>query len=535
MNKLYKIFIVLGIIAVFSACMKDLDTIPLDPDEKTSEVVFQDPEAYVQNLAKCYAGLAIGGNEGGDGSGDIAGIDGGFSNYIRLMFDHQVLTTDEAVILWNDQTIKDFHWHQWSIDDSFIAAMFSRLYYEISLCNEYLRQTTDEKLDDRGTSATEKAKIAEYRKEVRLLRALSYWHVMDMFGTGIMVTENDPIGDADFLPPYASRQDIFTFVESELKELENTLMEPRTNEYGRVDKAAAWMILAKIYLNAEVYVGQDKYADALNYCDKIIGSSYDIAPTWEQLFWADNDQVDNTMKEIIFPVRYDGQHTQTWGGTTFLLSAAIGGGMSPADYGSSESWGGLRVCPQFVDQYEDGDRRAAFYNDGHSKTIDDFNAFESGYAYPKFVNYSREVEGNDIVGPKVDGSNSQFPDTDFPMFRMGDVYLMYAEAQLRGGGGSRSNALDYVNALRERAGATSVVDSDLDLDFILDERSRELAWELHRRTDLIRFNKFTGGEYIWEWKGNTQAGRATDAKYGLFPIPAKDINTNPNLKQNPGY
>lgn len=533
MKQFIYIIAVMGLISAFSACTKDLDTIPIDPDADTSENVFQDPEAYTQFLAKCYAGLAIGGNEGGDGSGDIAGIDGGFSNYLRLYFDHQELTTDEAVIGWNDATIKDFHYQQWGIDDTFIAAMFSRLYYQISLCNEYLRQTTDEKLDDRGTSDAVRADIVEYRLEIRFLRALSYTHVVDMFGNGIFVTEDDPIGDPDFLPPYATREQLFAYAESELLAIESLMKAPRTNEYGRVDQAAAWTVLAKLYLNAEVYIGQSKYADALTYADKVIASSYTLAPTWEQLFWANNDQIEETMAEIIFPIRYDGLRTETWGGTTFLLSASIGGSMNPADYGTSESWGGLRVTPEFVDVYGDyvtnGDRRAIFYTDGQSESIADVGTFEDGYAFPKFVNYSM------VDDAKVDGANSQFPDTDFPMFRLADLYLIYAEAVVRGGGGDLQTATDYVNALRSRADAPVILSSDLTLDFILDERARELAWECHRRTDLIRFGKFTTGDYIWEWKGNTQSGRATEAKYKLFPIPANDITTNSNLVQNPGY
>ena len=126
-------------------------------------------------------------------------------------------------------------------------------------------------------------------------------------------------------------------------------------------------------------------------------------------------------------------------------------------------------------------------------------------------------------------------DTDFPMFRLGDVYLMYAEAVERGGGGNAGLAVDYINALRQRVGASTINAGDVNLDFILDERGRELYWECHRRTDLIRYNKLTGSNYIWTWKGNIKDGRSTDAKYNLFPLPAQDVNTNPNLSQNPNY
>jgi hypothetical protein len=125
------------------------------------------------------------------------------------------------------------------------------------------------------------------------------------------------------------------------------------------------------------------------------------------------------------------------------------------------------------------------------------------------------------------------------MFRLADVYLMYAEAVLRGGaGGDLSTALNYVNQIRERAygdNSGDINQSQLTLDFILDERGRELYWECTRRTDLIRFGKFTGGEYIWPWKGGVKEGTATDNKYDIYPIPSSDITANPNLVQNPGY
>lgn len=525
---IYIIVLIIGTTFVLNSCSKFLDTTPIDPDEVTSGTVFNNPESYTQFLAKCYAGLAVGGQEGGDGMADISGIDGGFSQYLRQYWYHQELTTDEALISWDDATIKDFHYHQWGDGDTFIAALYYRIFYQVSLANEFLRQTTDEKLDERNVSQEWRDKVTDYRLEVRWLRALSYWHALDLFGSVPFVTEDDPIGD--FFPPQTNKADLFAYIESELKAIEGSMMAPQQNEYGRADQAAAWTLLAKLYMNAEVYVNEDRYADCITYCDKVIASGYSTAPTFQQLFWANNDVLVDTKNEIIFPIRYSGEHTQTWGGTTFIIHAGVGGDMVPGDYGIDGGWGGTRTTKQLVEKYVGDDNRAMFFTEGQSLEIDDVGDFQNGYAITKFRNMSYDTDG---VG--TSGYSLTFPDTDFPMFRLGDIYLMYAEAVIKGGGGSMSTATDYVNDLRIRANATHISASDLTLDFILDERARELCWEGHRRTDLIRHGKFTGGDYIWSWKGNSKQGRATDAKYNLFPLPAADVNGNPNLVQNPNY
>jgi hypothetical protein len=165
--------------------------------------------------------------------------------------------------------------------------------------------------------------------------------------------------------------------------------------------------------------------------------------------------------------------------------------------------------------------------EGQTKEIDEISSFNDGFAITKFKNVTVDGEwGSDDTG--------EFPDTDFPMFRLADAYLMYAEAHLRGGGGSQAAALDYVNELRERVDADQVGASDLSLNFILDERARELYWEAHRRTDLIRFNQFTENG-IWPWKGDVPQGATTQGYRNLMPIPASDLGVNTNLEQNPGY
>ena len=525
-KSIYKTIAIAGFLLIFSSCFKDLDTVPIDPDQVTAASVYDDPASYKQVLAKLYAGLAVSGQEGPHGMGDISGIDEGFGQYLRGYWYHQELTTDEAVISWDDQTIKDLHWQTWGSSDVFITAFYYRIFYQISLCNEFIRETTDEKLDDRGVSGTLRTNIGFYRAEARFLRALSYWHALDLFGNVPFVTEEDEVGM--FFPEQIQRPALYAYIEGEFKAIEGLMIDARQNEYGRADKAGVWMLLAKLYLNAEVYIGQAKYTECLTYCNKIINAGYSIQPSYQHLFLADNA----FLNEVIFPVNFDGIHTRTWGGTTFIIHAGVGGSMEPADFGIDGGWGGTRTTSALVNMFDDitgnTDSRAMFYTDGQNLEIDDISMFTDGYAITKFKN---------ITSTGAPGSDLTFPDTDFPMFRLADVYLMYAEAVLRGGtGGDVGTALDYVNALRQRAyGDNSGNVSQIDLQFILDERARELYWECHRRTDLVRSNKFTGGEYLWPWKGNVKEGTATNNKYNLFPIPASDLTANPNLIQNPGY
>ncbi len=727
----YKNFLLAALLAALvpASCTKDLQTVPLDPTEYTANVVYSDPTAYRSVMAKLYAGLAVSGQQGPSGQPDIAGIDEGFSTYLRQYWKMQELTTDEAVIGWNDGTIKDLHWQVWTPQNEFITAMYNRIYFQISLCNEFLRESTPEKLSGRGQTNLE-GEVSAYRAEARFLRALSYWHALDLFRNVPFVTEKDAVGA--FFPPQISGNDLFAYIETELKDILPAMASPKANEYGRADRAAAWTLLAKLYLNGKVYTGQDYNAQCLECCQKVIDAGYDQEATYANLFKADN----NTAKGIIFPVTFDGVHTKTWGGMTFIVHAGIGGSMKPADFGVGDGWGGTRTTKNLVGKFASGnsgtlivspnagnsanytklycpgnyqgwdpsktstvltskandgtfegylyfkdaagefkfcvnpdwsvnfgdtgangsleaggdnikladaglykvnvdmnaktytiqktawgligdatadgwnsdqdmtydetdgsltitadltagavkfranddwslnygdtgkdailepggdniaiadagryrirlylahpdytysvekfsfDSRALFHSAGQSLEIGDIALFTEGYGVRKFSNLRRDGSP---------GSDNTFVDTDFPMFRIEDVYLMAVEAHLRGGGGEDDDILKYINRVRERAfggPAGDIIHDDLTLELVLDERARELYWECSRRTDLIRFGLFTGGDYLWPWKGKTADGIATDAHFNIMPIPASDLGANPNLRQNPGY
>jgi hypothetical protein len=501
------------------------DTTELPTSTITDTNYFNDPSSYRAFLAKLYAGLAVSGQQGPAGNPDIKGIDEGFSQYLRLYWEAQELPTDEAVIAWGDVGLPEMNTQLWASSNSFVVSMYYRIAFQVSLANEFLRQTTDAKLAERNVSSELQASIRVFRAEARFLRALSYWHGIDLFGNIPLLTEADPIGATP--PQQSTRQAIFDFLVSELTAMQADLPAAAgSGTYGRATKEAAVMLLAKLYLNGEIYTGTPQYAQALAAAQAVIAGPFTLDPSYRHLFQADN----NTSPEIIFPIIQDGLRTQTWGGATFLVHAACGGTMIASDYGVDGCWFGLRLKPEAYNRFAPGDPRAAyFWTDGQTVDVTSISTFSNGIAAPKFMNKT---------SAGVAGSNATHPDTDFPMFRLGDAYLIYAEAHLRGGGGDRAQALAYVNALRQRAyGDTSgdITDAELTLPFILDERGRELLWEAHRRTDLIRYRLFTGGDYVWQWKGGAPAGTATETFRDLYPLPASELTANPNLVQNPGY
>lgn len=506
------------------SCKKQLNQKPLFG--LNAEVVYGDPENYIQVLAKLYSGLSMTGLQGPAGKGDIAGIDEGFSAYVRVLFNLQELPTDEAVCGWNDPGIPELNKMTWSPETSWIKGMYYRIYYQITLCNEFIRESSEEKMDERQFSDADKQTIRVYRNEARFLRALSYYHALDLYGNVPFVTEEDKVGA--YQPPMISRADLFNYIETELKDIEAGMLNPTAAPYGRASSTAAKFLLAKLYLNAQVYAGVNRYAECADYCSQIINSNaYQLDDNYTDLFRADN----HTSPEIIFPVVYDGLYAQTWGGTTFLVCASLGGSMVAADYGVNGKWSGLRATAPFVDKFPDTtqDSRFQFYTNGQTKEITSLSTFTQGYALPKFQNKTSTGSSASNNG------TSAFVDIDFPMFRLADVYLMYAEAAMRGAG-DQGTALNYVNLLRERAYGNSTFNfASLTLNDILDERARELHWECTRRTDLIRFNLFTGGDYLWPFKGGAIAGTSVSDHLNLYPIPTSDLALNLNLEQNPGY
>ena len=417
---------------------------------------------------------------------------------------------------------------------------YTRIFYEVALCNEFIHETSDDKLSIRGIAGADADNARLDRAEARFLRALAYYHALDLYGNVPFVTEADAPSKA--LPKQTTRAALFGYIENELKAIEPLLKPAHTSPYGRADQGAAWALLAKLYLNAEVYLGtgQGRYTDCLTYCNMVLGTpSYALAPEYRLLFLADNNKM--AASEIIFPITSDGVASQVYGGTTYLVHAAVGGRMLASGFGVNSGWAGNRArknLPLLFPTPASGfDSRAMFFTTGQNLEINDLTVFTDGYGVTKWRNRtSTDTNGND---PQL-----IFVDTDFPLFRLGDVYLMYAEAVLRGGtGGTQAQALAYVNKLRDRAynntgGTTDGQITTIELtapNFILDERGREMYWEASRRTDLIRFGRFAGSGYLWPWKGGTKAGQTVPTYRNLYPLPSTDLVANPSLVQNPGY
>ncbi len=502
-------------------------------------VAFQDFEGYQAYIAKIYAALTLTGNQGPAGDPDLTlGGDEGFSSYLRVWWKLQEFTTEEAVVAWTDPGIRDLHNHQWGSDNPWPLRIYTRIFFNISMVNDFLRVSSDL---PGSLTAEEVTQVEQFRAEARLIRAIAYWHALDMFRNVAILTKI-----SSDLPEQALPEETFQFIEDELLEIEPLMVDPGQNVYGRADRAAVWMLQAKLYLNAPVYIGTDRNADVVTACEKIINSgAYSLAPNYRELFMGDNHL---RTDEIIFPIVHDGLTGQTWGGTTTLVRASIGAAMQDdvdenglpvpdealLNYGVPSGWDGFRTTSALVNKFPaaDGsiDGRAIFFTEGQSLEITDIGQFNNGYAVPKFINIEASTG---VRAPGVD-----MVSTDFPLFRLADAYLMLAEAEVRLNGNVSSATLDLLNSLRQRAygdNSGDVTTNDVTLDWILDERARELYWEGHRRTDLIRFGRFTGGSYLWPWKGGEAAGVATSDHLQIFPIPAPDIIANPKLEQNDGY
>ncbi len=537
--KHYNIFKAIGIatlaIIILPSCLDDLDRFP--DNSEVGKMVYSTYEGYQDAITKVYAAYALTGNRGPNGLADISGVDEGqYADFLRMFFNHQELPTDEAHCIWQDEGIPGLNNINFSTENPFSKGLYNRCIMQIMYANEFIKNASEGEVSGKGFTTEQVNEINYYRAEARFLRAFQYWVLMDLFGNPPFGDENSVLGT---LPEQIKRTDLFNYIESELKDLtdNNLLRDARTNEYGRADKGAAWALLARMYLNAKVYIGTEKYSDAISYADKVIKAGYSLKNEYEQLFLANNDQ---NNPEVILSINYDGEKTRSDGGATFLVNCGSNGDYQSdyeeklLSYGISDNanWSGYRARKEFTERFKENDKRFLFV--GETPSIENSVEYKEGLATYKWRNIV--INSN---GTWAAGSHIRYADIDFPLFRLAEMYLIYVEAVKRGGNGSEADALNYLNALRERAFGNSSQNygrmSDVAMEDILDERGFELYWEGHRRTDLIRFDMFTGSNYIWEWKGGIRNGRNVSNHYNLYPIPSSDIMANPNLVQNINY
>ncbi|MEG1187709.1 MAG: RagB/SusD family nutrient uptake outer membrane protein [Bacteroidales bacterium] len=515
-NILPAIVLAAGLLS-FNSCTDDLNVTPIDPNLSAD---FKQDEVF----HKIYATMALTGQKGADGNGDVSGIDEGTSGFYRLIWNLNELPTDEALCAWGDVGIADLNFAQWSSSHNQVEGMYNRLYFDITLCNHFLEKT--EGLTDDNT--------IRQRAEVRYMRALNYYYLLDMFG-------NVPFAlEVNMTPPsQIKRADLFAFIEQELSEIEGNMFEPKQGPYGRADKAANWLLRSRLLLNAEVYTGSPRWADAATYAKKVIDSPYRLVDNYKYLFMADNDagSPNNAKDEIILPIAAHRTMTRSWTTSFFLIASSHSMDMDP--FGMTDGWSGNRARRTLIEKFFEngvpgnanlrdlstlGDERALFFAQDRTLDIADVSKFEQGFSVSKFSNVP--------VDPNYP-TDSKSPDTDIPFLRAAEAYLTFAEATLRASGNAQE-ALEAVNKLRVRANAEPM--SSVDLDKILDEKAREFFFEGQRRTDLIRYGYFGGNSsYSFDWKGGVATGTNILPMYNLYPIPMSDYIANGSLVQNPGY
>ena len=552
MKKIYSIVMMALAACVLSSCVGDLNTQLLNETESTADQAFASQSDYLAALSYINAFYNFV-STGDPGSSDISVKDAGQSELVRQYINLNELAADSFKCSWmSDSYVSELQNNRWTAtENAATIAVYTRCMKGITLVNEFLLQTEPEKLAARGHENLGST-IAGYRAEARFHRALFYYLLMDLFGNPPFAMPENVMGES---PEQIKRADLFVWLENECNDLlsGNDMPAKGAVPYPRPTKGSVQALLARMYLNAEVYTGTARWEDAKKAAAAVIAMGYVLHPNYQELFMQDNTESGAAADEFIFAIEYDRDHAQSWGGTTTLSSASVGGTANSKigellGVGGTimpEGWDGYHVAPDYVDRFElkgvtwDGsgfgydraksDKRAFFFNEGEPEFV--ATTTKTGWRCWKFSSLKSD-------GTLLDRSNDnfKFSSCDFPIFRLAEMYLIYAEADARLNKGitTDATALGYIKALRDRAGVE--MPDAVTLDWLLDERARELMWEGHRRTDLIRYGYFTSASFPWAGKGGVANGKVALPSYRtLYPLLTSDINANSNLKQNPGY
>lgn len=558
-----KIFITTAMASVlcmgFVSCADELNIKSIDPQST--------PTYTVEGLlAKQYATLGLTGQKGPAGSADLS-CDEGESGFIRTIFNLQELMTDETAWAYQaDNAIAPITNLSWNSGNDRVNWAYQRLIFDITLYNQFIAEQTG-KLSDNQIA------------EVRFLRALNYYYFLDLYRRAPFKLTFD-----DSLPTEKKGKDLYDWLDNELTTIEPLMAEVgaynNSENFGRADRGAAYALHARLALNSEVYTdGKVKdYQKAIDYCDEIINSGkYDLCREekngysgYQQLFMGDNDCNPEAMKEIIFPIRQDGLKARAYAGTTYLVSASTIAGMPYASTG--DPWKCMFARENMVEKFfpnkkdipmatvgdvlknpskeeviakdsekgygtadviaKAGDDRALLYmgvggcEEGKVRTINPGEAITGPLNGASFVKWSN------LHADGTTQHDQNYSDTDFPLFRLAEIYLTRAEAKYRLNGSQ--DGLADINLVQDRANRVSKAKS-VDEQTLIDEWCREFYMEGRRRSDLVRFGLFTGSKYLWSYKGGAENGAGIPAYYDVYPIPDNEIKNNPNMHQNPKY
>ncbi len=551
-----------------TSCMDDLSKGNIDPNVEANPSI-------LGLYSKCYAGLIM---EGNDGNADFTIDDAGKSTLLRNLYNFNVLSTDEGICWWSDGGIVDIGYNACMPGTATLRFLYYRLMSNITYCNHFLTLEA---------AQSDKEKMAE----VRLIRAYNYFLMLDFFGDPTFVesiTADIPQQAHSYNEKYDAsktysraellqlgREFLFNWVKGQIEMAEPDLIIARAKtdtdpDYGRMDKASAWLLLSRLYLNAGTYLNNDgqnnPYWDkALEYAEMVINSDYSLFDDskisaqatsngyrpYDLLFMGDNGS-NGSSCEAILPLLQDGKVTKGYGGSLFFIAAMWNDKMQTVTNltagTTGNTWSGMRCRPELIAKFTSNpesfvgkstadiralniDDRALFWGKGDGadeRTLDlgDNSSFYQGIVTTKWNNnYSTGATPHDTYDV----------DTDFFLFRVAEAYLNAAEAEMHINGEGSSKAKGYIDALRKRAHAT--VSTSYTLNDVLDERAREFYFEGLRRTDLIRFNQFGGTQatYNWSYKGGNINGVTFDKTRNVYPIPTSEILANRNLVQIDGY
>ena len=450
------------------------------------------------------------------------------------------------------------HEHKWTTDDDVVINVWTRAYQGITNCNRIIYQVQS------GAIPVAAKDTASLVAEMKLLRASYYWILCDIYGNVPIVDRFDV--PAGYLPVQNSRKEVYDFIVKDLEEnIPKVTDDVSTKTYGKFNKWAGLTLLAKMYLNAQVYTGTPEWEKCKAVCDTIINfanatGKFILEPTQKSVFVTENEN----SKEIIFALPFDSKYVNDWNSFDVHMQTLEPENQQTYNLQSSP-WGGVCAIPQFISTFDPSDARLTDnYIMGQQYTANGDSLFGTMGAYVgkplAYRNYlpgvdqSEEVDGYRLGKFEIAMGATNRLSNDWPLFRYADVLMMKAECLLRTGDADGAAALvtkvrerdfksdpskavvtgaqllkgsSYDYGLRNHLTSTDEGGADIPYGRFLDELGWEFNQEARRRTDMIRFGVFVKKSWL---------SHSPNGDYrALFPIPKTEIDKNPNLKQNPGY